>query len=86
MSMADLKREIGIDGAEYHLGKFNQEFLDALALMWSGAVERELTAQDVAALFACPLAAGNLKSYSIKLTREPRGMSLEIKAQEMTVN
>lgn len=86
MSMEDLRKAIGFTESTIQLGDFNQGFFEAMAMMWSGALGKELTANDVVTLLAAPFSCGILKNYSVKMDMETTGIRIEVDAQEARVN
>lgn len=86
MGMEDLCKAIGFTQSTIQLGEFNQGFFEAMAMMWSGALEKELTANDVVTLLAAPFSCGILKSYSVKMDLETTGIRIEVDAQEAQDN
>lgn len=86
MAMEDLRRAMDFSTNSIRLEGFIKEFFEATAMMWSGALEKELTAEDVATLLACPFSCGTLKEYSIKMALEPTGIRIEVDARERKAN
>lgn len=64
MSMEDLRKAMDFSAKGIRLEGFVKEVFEAIAMMWSGALERKLTTEDVATLLACPFSCGTLKEYS----------------------
>lgn len=86
MSMEDLRRSMDFSTNSIRLEGFVKDFFESMAMMWSGALEKELTAEDIATLLACPFACGVLKEYSVKMGLEPTGIRIEVDARELKDN
>lgn len=86
MAMEDLRRAMDFSVNSIRLEGFVKEFFEAIAMMWNGALERELTAEDVATLLAFPFSCCTLKEYSIKMELELTGIRIEVDAREKKAN
>lgn len=86
MRMEDLRKAMNFSANSIRLEGYVREFFEDTAMIWSGVIEKELTAEDVATLLACPLGFGTLQEYSIKMELEPAGIRIEVDAQEMQDN
>ena len=86
MAMEDLRKAMNFSANSIRLEGYVRKFFEDTAMIWSGALERELTAEDVATLLACPLGFGTLKEYSIKMGLEPTGIRIEVDARELKGN
>lgn len=86
MSLGKLRQLAGFEKSGIRLEGFTKEFFEATALMWSGALKRRLTAEDVVTLLACPFAAGNVAKYSIAMGMEPTGIYVAVDVQEKKDN
>lgn len=86
MSLEQLRQLAGFEKSGIRLEGFTKDFFDAMALMWSGALKKNLTAEDVVTLLACPFAAGNVAEYAIKMGMEPTGIYIAVDVQEKKDN